>query len=284
MQYLKGKLNSIKEFDTLLRFIEEQEQKGLLILYLPYRSDEITLCFDGTKVYVEGTFSGPPELALKRFLEKWLLSGKGLHFELYDSKSCSSEFTESMSYVRFERIIRDPCFKKVREIPEKFHIKWIDVKAAPSSLISYWALKKPITREELYSLNLSLCDIAKLVDEHKLKIRVYIDYESLSKLSKALIIILIAVSAVYVLVPTHLKTVNMFKLMEAQNWGLREKIVSPGTHRIELPVKDCYGKNVQLIGNYVVSSGIDRRINFGIDEKKELPAKGYKPFFALPVK
>ncbi len=285
MQYLKGKLNKPGDFETILSLVEEEGKKGFLVLYLPFRSSEISLCFDGLFVYVDTDSSKEPQIALREFLENWLLSGKGLYFELYDSDGCSQEGQKFIKYDEFVGIIRDPYLERVVEVPDVFVVKWASVGKVPSVLASHWAVKKPISREEIYGMGLTLSDILKLVDSGYLRIESYIERGTLSNRLRLVVTLLLVLGVVKSIAPFYLEKFNRFKLLEAENWALKERIVSSADlKRKKLPVKDCFGGSIWLFDDHVVAPGVDRQVNFGIDERERIPEKGYKPFFSLPVK
>ena len=279
MQRIKGKFSNL---DDLIIFIDRlKESGGQLKLYLPYYNN-LSICSDKENFYLTTSTSELPERkALKAFLEKWLISKVNPEFEFYEGEIC----TEGIPISKDElfQILRDPFIESVDELPPFFEITKIDVKKVPSFLVAHWTAKQPVKRDEVYRYGLTLSDILKYIEADLIEIKPFNVMESFPyKLRIFLQALALLVIAYYALPIGYLKF-NQVKILEAFNWGIKEKIVK-GTVREELPVKGCFKTKFYLIGNTVVNPGIDGTVGTGDDLKVELPKKGYRPTFAIPVK
>lgn len=280
MQRIKGRFNSIED---LIIFVDRlKETGGRLELYLPYYNDEVVICFDGLNFYIDTNISGFPEKkALKVFIEKWLLNGVSPEFEFFEGESCSSGAPVFEDEIL--QVLKDPFLEMVKELPPYFEITKIDVKKVPSFLVAHWTARRPVSREEVYRYGLTISDILRYIERGLIEVKPFVVMESFPYRLRLFVQALALLVIVYFSLPLGYFKFNELKLLEAFNWGLRERIVK-GNVREELPVKGCLRTRFYLIGNRVVNPGIDGTVGTGDDVTVVLPSKGYKPTFALPVK
>jgi len=280
MQRIKGKLSNLQD---LIIFVDRlKDTTGYIELYLPYLNEEVTLCHDGVNFYISTNKKDFPEKkALRAFIEKWILKGISPEFEFVEGEPCSSGVP--IPEDELFQLIKDPFLERVSELPSHFEIVKIDVKKVPSFLVAHWTAKRPVNREEVYKFGLTLSDILKYVEADLLEIKPFTAVESFPYKLRIFIQAIAVLVVMYFALPLGYLKFNQFKLPEAINWGLREKIVK-GTLREELPVKGCLKTDFYLIGNRVVNPGIDGTVGTKDDISVKLPDQGYKPVFALPVK
>ncbi len=281
MQHVKGRLSSLGD---LLIFLDRlKESGGRLELYLPYYNEEIVICFSGTSFFIDGTstdFLG--RKALQVFLEKWLLGGVPPEFEFFEGEEECSSGTAVPEEELF-KVVRDPFLEKIKEFPQFFKIENIDVKRVPSFLVAHRTTGRPVSREEVYRYGLTLSDILKYIEVGLISIKPYAVMESFPYRLRLFVQALALLVVIYFSLPLGYLKFNVFKLSEAINWGLRDRILNGG-EREELPVKGCLKTRFYLIDNIVVNPGLDGIIGTSDDLSAPLPARGYIPTFALPVK
>ncbi|WP_165863683.1 hypothetical protein [Phorcysia thermohydrogeniphila] len=268
----------------LLDVLKEKGTTGRITVTLPYGVDELTLCYDGSVVHVRALEELPPDFAVKRFVERWVLSGTRPVFELYEADDCSEDYGGTLSEEELLGIVGDPHLKSIKKLPESFIIKFMDASKFPPALVSYWTAKKPVMKVDLHRLGISIADFLKLMEEGAIEIEPYDYQEAIPLKARILVILLLVLSLLYLFLPVNLLRFTDIKLLEALNWAMKEKVLDEEVDRRELPVTDCLGKNVWLIEDAVVSPGLDGQLGTEDDKKKSLPKSGYKPFFALPVR
>jgi len=284
MQYLKGKLSEPQDFAMLFDVIKERGTAGKITVTLPYGVEELSLCYDGSKVYVEALEELPPDFAVKRFIEKWVLSGTRPVFVLHDVQGCPGNYVGTLPEEELLKIVEDPRLKSVKKLPESFIIKSMDVSKFPPALVSYWTTKKPLMKKDLHRIGISVVDFIRLMEEGAVDIEPYSYQEAMPLKARVVVISLLLLSFLYLLLPVNLLKFSDLKLLDALNWALREKVVDDEVERKKLPVTDCLGRKLWLVEDAVVSSGFDGQLGTGDDRRKLLPRSGYTPFFAIPVK
>jgi hypothetical protein len=284
MQYLKGKLSEPQDFAMLFDVIKERGTAGKITVTLPYGVDELTLCYDGSTVYVEALEDLSPDFAVKKFVEKWILSGTRPVFVLHDTSECSESSNKALSEEELLQIVGDPHLKSVKKLPESFIIKFMDVSKFPPALVSYWTTKKPLRKTDLHRIGISIADFVKQMEEGAVDIEAFSYQEAMPFKARIVVIFFLVLSFLYLLLPVNLLKLSDLKLLDAVNWALREKIIDEEAERKTLPVTDCLGKKVLLVEDAVVSLGLDGQLGTDDDKKRALPKSGYKPFFAIPVR
>ncbi len=280
MQRIKGKLSSLED---LIIFIDRlKETRGKLELYLPFRNEEIVICHNGINFLLSSSNSELPEKkALKVFLEKWFLNGIEPVFELYEGEICSEGspiYEEELS-----QILNDPSLQLVRDIPHYFEITKIDVRNVPSFLVAHWRTQRPVNRDDVYKYGSTLSDIVKYIENGLLEIKPFVNIKSFPYKLRLFLQALALITVAYISLPIGYMKLSYFKVFEAANWGIKEKLVGYKTRK-ELPVKGCFKTRFYLIGNKVVNPGIDGITGTDDDINFKLPEKGYIPVFAFPVK
>jgi len=278
MQYVRGKLAKIDDLFILLDVLKEKT--GEVRIYLPIQELEVSICYDGAQFHVHSEEENP-KLHLTKLLEEWLTSKVQPTFELYEGKECPGSLLLTEGELR--ALIEGPRRRKVYQIPEAFEITKIEIDRAPSFLIAHWKARKPVTKKELYRHNITLSQVAQLIDEGALKIRVFRAVESLPFKLRALLMAAAVVCLIYLLLPLNFLHLNVLKFNEALNWGLKEKIL--GTEKtVKLPVKGCFSTRFYLHEDKVVNLGLDGKLGSRDDKSIELPKKGYIPTFTVPAK
>jgi len=283
MRYLKGKLSKPQSFRTLLDVVKGKGIRGKITITLPYGVEELSLCYDGSSIRVETFEELSPDFVVKRFVEKWILSGTYPTFVLSNAEGCKGNYIGTLSEDELFEIMESPLLEAVKELPESFIIKSINVSGFPS-LVSYRATKKPLMKRELHKLGISILDFVKLIKEGMLEIEPYDYQEAMPLKARVIVVSLLALSFSYFLLPLNLSKFSDLKLLDALNWALKEKVINEDVELKILPVNDCLGKKIWLIENAVVSPGFDWKLWTSDDKRKLLPKSGYKPFFAIPVK
>ncbi len=280
MQRVKGRLNSL---DDLIIFVDRlKDTGGRLELYLPYFNEEVTICYDGINFYISTNISDFPEKkALKIFIEKWLLNDLSPEFEFIEGERCSSGLPVLEDELL--QVLKDPFLEMVKELPPYFEITKIDVKRVPSFLVAHWTARRPVNRDEVYKYGLTLTDILRYIEAGLIEIKQFNVMESFPYKLRLFVQALALLVVIYFTLPLGYLKFNQFKIGQAVNWGLREKIVK-GSVREKLPVKGCLRTDFYLIADRVVNPGIDGTVGTGDDITVKLPDKGYTPVFALPVK
>ena len=280
MQRVKGRLNSL---DDLIIFVDRlKDTGGRLELYIPLFNEEVVICYDGINFYL---FTNNPDFpekkALRVFIEKWLLNDLSPEFEFIEGEQCSS----GVPVLEDElfQVLKDPFLESVKELPPYFEITKIDVKRVPSFLVAHWTARRPIRREEVYKYGLTLTDILRYIEAGLIEIKSFSVMESFPYKLRLFVQALALLVIVYFMLPLGYLKFNQFKVNQAVNWGLKERILK-GKVREKLPVKGCLRTNFYLVGDKVVNPGIDGTVGTGDDITFKLPEKGYKPVFTLPVK
>ena len=280
MQRIKGRLSSLED---LIIFIDRlKETRGKLELYLPFRNEEIVICHNGINFLLSSSNSEFPEKkALKVFLEKWFLNGIEPVFELYEGEICSEGYP--IHEEELSQILNDPSLQLVKDIPPYFEITKIDVRNVPSFLVAHWKTQRPVNRDDVYKYGSTLSDIVKYMENGLLEIKPFVNIKSFPYKLRLFLQALALITVAYISLPIGYMKLSSFKVFEAANWGIKEKLVSYKTRK-ELPVKGCFKTRFYLIGNKVVNPGIDGIIGTDDDINFKLPEKGYIPVFAFPVK
>jgi len=280
MQRVKGRLSSLED---LIIFVDRlKETGGYLELYFPFFNEEVTICYDGINFYISTSIADFPEKkALKVFIERWLLSDISPEFEFIEGEECSSGVPVLEDELL--QVIKDPFLEMVKELPPYFEITKIDVKKVPSFLVAHWTARRPVNREEVYKYGLTLSDILRYIEAGLLEVKPFTVVESFPYKLRLFIQALALLVVIYFALPLGYLKFNQFKLPQAVNWGLRERIVR-GSLREKLPVKGCLRTDFYLVGDRVINPGIDGTPGTGDDISVKLPDRGYKPVFALPVK
>jgi len=279
MQYVRGKLTKLDDFLVLLDVAKTKG--GEIKLSLPMREAEFSICYDGDLFYLstEGSDSDP-KYELVKFLEEWIRSEVQPTFEFYEDKECGGGL--ALTEDQLKKILTDRYLEKAREMPDSFEITKIDITTVPSFLVAHWKTKKPVSKSELYKHNLTLSYIAKLIDNGKLEIRAFTTVESMPVKLRSFLMIVAAISLIYLILPLNFIKLSALKINEAVNWALREKVV--GTERRMLPVKGCFNTPFILDGTKIVNPGIDGKPGTGDDLVVQLPTDGYIPTFTVPAK
>ena len=283
MQRIKGRLSNLED---LIIFIDRlRESGGRLELYLPLGNEEIVICHNGINFILASSNSEFPEKkAFKIFIEKWLLSGIEPMFEFYEGEVCSNDSNSlSVSEEELFQILNDPYLKSVKDIPHYFEVTKIDVRNVPSFLVAHWKTQRPVNRDDVYKYGSTLSDIVRYVETGMIEIKPFINVKSFPYKLRLFLQALAFITVAYISLPIGYMKLTSFKVFEAANWGLKEKIVGHKTRK-ELPVKGCFKTKFYLIGNKVVNSGIDGVVGTDDDISFKLPEKGYIPVFAFPVK
>jgi hypothetical protein len=180
--------------------------------------------------------------------------------------------------------VGNPHLKSVKKLPESFIIKSMDVSKFPPALVSYWTSKKPIRKQDLHRLGISITDFIELMEEGAVDIEPYDYQEAMPLKARIVVIFLLVLSFLYLLLPVNLLKFTDIKLLEAFNWAMKEKVLDEEVDRRKLPVTDCLGRRIWLVEDSVVSPGLDGQLGTEDDKEKPLPKSGYKPFFVLPVR
>jgi hypothetical protein len=205
-------------------------------------------------------------------------------FELNEVEECSGSYNGALPEEKLVEIVNNPYLQSVRKVPENFVIKFMDTSKFPSSLVTYWTTKKPLSKLDLYRLGVSIADFAKLMEEGAVGIEPYKYQEAMPLKARILIILALFLSLLYLFLPVNLLKFSELKFLEALNWAMKEKVLGGNEGKKELPVTDCLGRKLWLVGNAVVSPGIDGQLGTEDDRKEFLPKSGYKPFFAVPTR
>lgn len=274
MQHLKGKLSNVEDLRIFLNRLGKTG--GTLHLHLPTPGYNLTICFDGTNYLISTRTSKlPEEKVLKVFIENWLLNGVDPEFELCEGEQCSGRIP--LPEEELLNILNDPYLEEVTEIPPRFIVTDVDTSSVPSFLIASWSTKKPINRLEVYKHGLTLSDIVRFAKSGLIKIKPFQNVKILPRKVRLFLQAAALLTVVYLASPINYLNLNKLKITQAINWGLKEKIVG-NTKRKKLPVKGCLKTDFYLMGNTIVSTGIDNNIRI------KLPERGYIPTFTLPVK
>ncbi|ADU97249.1 hypothetical protein Theam_1286 [Thermovibrio ammonificans HB-1] len=280
MQVVKGRIFKLQ--DLLILLDMATDRNGRLILYLPYKQRELSLCYRGDSFIVEGA-TGDPKFEVISFIEEWLRGEIPANFELYDGELC--EEGKEIDKEELIKIVGDPLFKEIDEIPDHFEIVTINVQRAPSFLVAHWTAKRPVNSWEVYNHGVTLFDILKLINDGALTIKPYSAVESFPTKLRLLMVAVAAVTLLYYVAPFNYTSGNVLKLNKAINWALTYKIILTNpAGEVELPVKGCFRTHFYLQGNRVINPGLDQIPGTGDDTVARLPNRGYKPVYAIPEK
>ena len=280
MQYIRGKLTKPDDFLILIDILKEK--LGEVRLQIPYQNSEISLCFDGILFYLSGKDEGRGEkFTFIKFLEEWITTNIQPIFEFFEGEKCSGGL--ALTEEELMEIVQNPTLWKVKEIPEHFEITKIEIESVPSFLVAHWKTRKPLSRQELYKHGFTLSDIVKFLEAGLLQIRPFKMAESMPFKLRVFLTAVAVICLIYLILPLNFIHLNSLKFAQALNWALREKILGAEGKR-ELPVKGCFKTRFFLVDNRIVNPGIDGIPGTKDDQVMELPRKGYKPVFAVPVK
>jgi len=269
LQELKSKL---KKLEDLLLLIDKIES-GTCVLKFSHINEEIKFCINNSNIFSTG--GNLSEKHFKEFLEKWIYSSLPLYMEILVNTECSGKFLFSKEELRKIIVELSQSEEKIKKFPEKFEILDAIGENLPPVIRFHFILKKPMSVWELYQNNLTISQLIELIDSGSVKIRPFDEFDSLPKSLAYILNALIILMIVFYILPLNFLKLNTFKLNEAQNWALRNKVI--GREKAELPIKGC------LKSQFVASNGEIKIINLLHKETLgKLPKKGYKPMFAIP--